>query len=64
MIEERIEFDKTLSEDEYRERYLNNNDERLMPPGEYNTVHWGTLSINKNAIDLIKKKWRKKSILQ
>ena len=56
MIEERIEFDKTLSEDEYRERYLNNNDERLMPPGEYNTVHWGTLSINKNAIDLIKKK--------
>lgn len=34
-----------------------------MPPGEYNTVHWGTLSINKNAIDLIKKKIAEEDLL-
>jgi hypothetical protein len=56
MIEERLEIDKDMSEEQYRINYLINNDERFIPPGEYNTVHWGSLSINKNAIDLIKKK--------
>lgn len=56
MIEERLKIDKLLSAAEYKRRYYDNNDERFMPPGEYNTVHWGSLSINKNAIDLIIKK--------
>jgi hypothetical protein len=48
MIEERIVFDSTLTEEEYYDKYHMDFENKM--------VHWPTLSANKNAIELIKKK--------
>ena len=48
IIEERIIFDSTLSEEEYNDRYYMDFADK--------TVFWPSLSINENAIELIKNK--------
>lgn len=63
MIEERLAFDKDLSPEEYKVLYLDNNNIRFIQPGQYNTVHWGSLSINKNAILLIERKMKEEEVL-
>ena len=52
MIEERIIFDKTLTKEEYNDRY-NIRFHRLGRDFADKTIHWPSLSINKNAIKLI-----------
>lgn len=52
MIEERIIYDSTLTKKEYNERY----NIRLGNGSEHRTIYWPSLSINKNAIELIKNK--------
>lgn len=56
MIEERIKFDKTLSDKEYKKLYHDHYDNRFILQRHYNTVYWSMLSTNIGAIELIIKK--------